>query len=107
MNFTYSHFIFIHVYYDWESQGKDIQSCDEALTEPLLEEVMERMWPLVDPQAGLGSRRFLTISRLWNVCPTHHFHTWSCFKDSALRGLDIAETIWTKYVTESSEGFYV
>ena len=59
---------------------------------------MDRMWPPVDPQALLGSQRFLPISRLWNVCPTHHFHTWSCFKDSALRGLGIAKTIWAKYV---------
>lgn len=51
-----------------------------------LEEVIERMRPLVDPQADPGSQRLLVLNPCpWNVCSAHCSHRRSCFKDAALR----------------------
>ena len=73
-----------------------------------LEEVIERMRPLVDQPAGSGQLRLPTPSSVLEMYILPTFATVrAIFKGSALREQCVVETICTGYVTESNYSLYI
>lgn len=77
-------------HYAWEhSPHIHLSACSwgtwSFLAFTLLEAIMEKMWPSVDPRAGPRNQGLLTPSLLpWNVHSTYYFHTRSSFSGTVL-----------------------
>lgn len=66
----------------------------------VLEEVIERMWQLADPWAGLSQTQAPRPDSCRLNLHAHHSHSGNCSKHRALSRWGIVEAIWTIHVTD-------